>query len=381
MNIHLFMDPFGYYSFQFTERVQELDAANNIVVNINQAKINHQKIIYFDGYDRRLKKFLGGVKDVERIYFHYYNPIFQEINLVFKKRNPEILSVWCFWGGDLYSLPEIVRENYLSFSLQNTRKSLVSKTNFFRQIAVNIYYRLTSRVPYNPNVFLKSFEQIDYLAAYFKEDYEAVVRFSGKDNMTFFKFPYLSLELILGDIRLWDNMEIGEKIMVGHSADPGLNHFEIVEMLSSYGCQKTILLPMHYGDDFYKNKLLEAIAGLEVETEVIETYLPLHDYNKKLLEVGYAIFNVNHQQAFGNIITLVWLGIKVFLHEDSGIYLEFKRLGVFIYSIADLKDMSALVPLTQSQKEINKNILQTILSAEVTNEMNLNLLQLRPLKK
>jgi len=371
------MDPFGYYSCQFAERIQQIDPKNNTIVNINQAKIKHASILYFSRYSRSLKKFLNSFDSVERIYFHYYNPIFQEINHSFKKRKPSIISVWCFWGGDLYSLPELVETGYLGFSKENAFKTKILRKNIFRNFARNIYYRLTARIVYDPKSYIDSIKQIDYLGAYFKEDYDAVVAYTGQNNLRFVKFPYLSLELILGDLNEWQIDKVGEKIMIGHSADPGLNHYEIIQKLNGFGCTKTLLLPLNYGDNYYKEKLLNATVKFDLKLEVIDEYLPLSEYNKKLIEVGYAIFNVDHQQAFGNIITLVWLGVKVFLHKNSGIYLEFKRLGFYIFCIEDIVDMSVFKPLSSAECDTNRSVLNTILSSDITNSMNKNLLELK----
>jgi dTDP-N-acetylfucosamine:lipid II N-acetylfucosaminyltransferase len=376
MNIHFFMDPFGYYSTQFTLGVEKINPENNLFVNINFAKITHEKIKYFTRADRNLKSWLKTVNNIERVYFHFYNPTFQELNRHFKKLNPDIISVWTFWGGDFYSLPEFTESKYLEFSKNATKKNGVSRKNIFRRAAVELFYRAKGGVPYNHKRFINSFHKIDYLAIYFKKDFDNVVNYSNA-NIECFKFSYLSLTMILGDLGNWTNYKLGDKIMIGHSGDPGLNHYEIIRQLDSFNCSKTLLLPIYYGNLTYKTKLIEAIKSFKLKLEVLDKYYSLQDYNVKLLEVGYAIFNVNHQQAFGNIVTLIWLGVKVFLHEESAIYKEFKDAGIFVLSISDIRSMNDFVPFSEVEKMSNKQVLQKILSQEVVEEMTKNLLELK----
>jgi len=129
MNLHFFMDPFGHYSCHFAERLRQIDSTNNLIVNINEAKINDPRIIYFKNYNHELKNWIDEQKNIKRVYFHYHNPIFQEINKKFKKKNPAIISTWVFWGGDFYSLPEFNSAKYLKFSAQFSAGSYLQRSN------------------------------------------------------------------------------------------------------------------------------------------------------------------------------------------------------------------------------------------------------------
>ena len=57
MNLHLFIDPLGYYSSQFAARVNRIDPLHNTIVNISIPKVKHEHILYFDGYKKDLKKY------------------------------------------------------------------------------------------------------------------------------------------------------------------------------------------------------------------------------------------------------------------------------------------------------------------------------------
>ncbi|MBL7899345.1 MAG: TDP-N-acetylfucosamine:lipid II N-acetylfucosaminyltransferase, partial [Crocinitomicaceae bacterium] len=319
MNLHLFIDPLGYYSSQFAARVNRIDPLHNTIVNISIPKVKHEHILYFDGYKKDLKKYLNELSDIKRVYYHFYTPTFARINHNLKKRIPKITSVWAFWGGDFFSLPEFQESKFMTFSKNNGMDTTwLPRSSKLRQIAVDIFYGLQGKIPYNHKRFIESIREIDVLAVYFRKDYEIIVKYCGH-QMQYVKFPYLSLDLILGDSMYDEPHNPGSVIMVGHSADPGLNHFEILEQLDKLHCTSKILVPVNYGKENYRIKLQEASRAFKLNIEFLTEYLPLKEYNHKLREVGHAIFNVNHQQAFGNIITLIWFGVKVFLHPDSSI--------------------------------------------------------------
>lgn len=375
MNLHLFMDPIGHYCSKFAARVGRIDPENNLIVNINEAQIKFEGVIEFKGYGKTFRKFLDSNKNFSRVYYHYYNPIFQEVNFILKKKNPEIISVWCFWGGDFFSLPEFLEDKYLPFSSSCIKKTIVKRSNFFRNNLTKLYHKIKGTIHYNYLSYIKSFQRIDFFAGYFYDDFEIVKNLSNA-NFKFHKFPYLSLDLILGNSYSDNGFYNSDSVMVGHSADPSLNHYEILEILNKREFSAEVYLPLSYGNDIYKEKLIKASKSFDLSIKIQSEMLPLDEYNLKQRSFGFAIFNVSHQQAFGNIISLLWFGVKLFLHENSSIYKEFKSLGFYIYEIANLNDESAFNPLSLEQKRINRELLNEILSSEKADEMNLQLLRL-----
>lgn len=376
MNIHLFMDPYGHYCAKFAERVKRIDPNNNVIANINSAKTKFEGVIEFDGFSEDFKQWIFNQQKITRIYYHYYNPIFQVVNKELKNKNPQLISVWCFWGGDFFALPEFLEDKYLTFSKSCLKKPIINRSNFFRQTFTKLYHKLKGTIHYDHHAYIESFKQIDYFAAYFHEDFQIVKDYS-KANFKFHQFPYLSLDLILGENLHNENYYNTDAIMVGHSADPSLNHYEVLELLKNKNCTSPVFLSLTYGNDFYKKQLLNAIKNFNLTIEIQQNIVPLEEYNNKIRSFGIAIFNVNHQQAFGNIISLLWFGVKLFLHHKSAIYKDFKLLGFHIYTIEELNENNALTQLNFEQKNRNRTLLQELLSAKMADEMNLQLLQLK----
>jgi hypothetical protein len=218
---------------------------------------------------------------------------------------------------------------------------------------------------------LKSFEKIDYFISFLDTDYKFVIT---NKKTKYLKMSYVSIENILGDLYKQE-ANPGRKIMINHSADPTLNHFEAIEKLYSIQCEKEIWLPLAYGDEVYKSDLINAISKFELNIEILHNFIPLGQYNLKLKEIGIAIFNIKIQQAFGNIVPLIWLGVKVFLSKESSIYIDFKNKGIHIYEIEEISTKS-LQNLDFDKITENRKILQSILSEEKVNEYLLKALNI-----
>ncbi len=163
--------------------------------------------------------------------------------------------------------------------------------------------------------------------------------------------------------------------MINHSADPTLNHFEALEKLNNIKCKSEIWLPLAYGNEIYKADLINSISKFDLNIEILYRFIPLELYNLKLKEIGIAIFNIKIQQAFGNIVPLIWLGVKVFLSKESSIYLDLKNKGINIYNIDEISTEN-LQNLDFDKIYENRKILMSILSEEKVNEYLQNALNI-----
>ena len=61
-----------------------------------------------------------------------------------------------------------------------------------------------------------------------------------------------------------------------------------------------------------------------------------HEYQEFLKSIDIAIFNHERQQAFGNIITLLGYGKKVFLNPKSTLVDVFKEFGIKTFLVSDI---------------------------------------------
>lgn len=358
MDIHFFMDPLGYYSSKFAERAFTITPGCRII-NINHAKNCHEKIEYYDGFTKELKAEILKAK-VDRVYFHFYNATFEYANKLIKSKNPSCKSYWFFWSGEFYNLPELSHLQYLDFSTEYINRTKTSH-NGLKNVAKFILKNLYDQTIYLKSSFLKSFKLIDYFVCTFYEDYVNVKAYA-KSTFAYKYFAYLSTDQTLGALKEQDFRNDGKTIMVGHSSNPSLNHFEIIEKLSEIQCNSNILLPLSYGDMEYRTYLLENISRFRLRIESLEEFLDLESYNQKLSAVTFAVFNSPIQIAFGNVISLLWMGVKIFIHEKSSLYMELKRMGVIVFSTNQITYNEITEPLSGEQKLFNREKLEEYLS-------------------
>lgn len=211
-------------------------------------------------------------------------------------------------------------------------------------------------------------QRIDYFALPYKEEYEAERKIL-KLKIPFFKFCYYPLEKIL-DMDSPLNYD-KNSLLIGHSGFSNGNHLDIVHKLKNKlpkGLK--VFMPLSYGDENYIGNVITNINKVIPDITYLRHFMPLEEYTQLLSEVKIAIFNNRRQQGMGNIVSLLYLGAKVYLSEKNSLYLFFRNNDIYIFSYEkDLRKKSSLSEgLTLPQIEHNRNRLKLILSQKVLNE-------------
>ena len=89
---------------------------------------------------------------------------------------------------------------------------------------------------------------------------------------------------------------------------------------------------------------------------------------------------MNHlrQQAVGNIIMLLWMGVKIFFNSNNPIYKYFASNSAFVYQTSDIINLNkqALTPLNSEEVKHNRKILSYLYSKEKVAENTLSILKL-----
>jgi hypothetical protein len=114
-------------------------------------------------------------------------------------------------------------------------------------------------------------------------------------------------------------------------------------------------VPLSYGDSWLKTRILKIGKILFSKNfEALVSFMPREEYNKIMCSCAYVVMPHYRPQAFGNILTALWLGAKVFISNQNIVYPFYKRLGVHFYTLeTDLTSKELESPL--SQTIINKN--------------------------
>ena len=107
-------------------------------------------------------------------------------------------------------------------------------------------------------------------------------------------------------------------------------------------------------------------------------YRPRDGYNALMLSCSTMIIGYTQPAAQGNIITALWLGMRVYLSEKNASYDYFKRIGCKIFSIErDLnrKNPDVFASMKQEDIDINRTVLRKWYSKEEMHKRNLEIVK------
>lgn len=378
MNLHIFQDSLGYFLNETVNRIERLDRGNNKYLNIAHAvKFENEFTDLMQLDFELLRRKIMTYGNLTNVYFHYYNYISKFCLDVLKKSNPGIKFIWVFWSSEFYNLPEFEPDLFLPFSKKYIKKTKGTTKKAIRAVLSKIKSIATGRPYYKHKALIRSYHDIDYVASFLEYDYRKIVEYA-KANIKYIPFSYLSIHQLIST-NLLDKSRNGSLIMVNHSSDPALNHVEVLEMLATKKITNTVFLPLAYGDKVYGDEVkVEGMRLLPGRIIVQSDFLSKDAYSEKMQEVGFAIFNIKIQQGLGNLLALIWLGVKVFLREENTAYQNLKDWGLHIYSVEqDLPTEMFLEFLPESYVAHNRKILSERFSESRVDEYYRNMLNIK----
>jgi len=326
------------------------------------------KYIVLEPFIFKKRVLTGDLNNVKRINFHVFNLFHRSIiksdsivilhglnywNSKFLLQRNDLKIFSCLWGGELYSNP-LIRSEFSS--------TFFNKTTLLRKIYEFSNYGIWE-INNKYEIMRKALFKSKYISM-MKEEFDLFSDLGYLDrNSTFFRFNYFPIE---NKIKFIDNIKAIEKtnIIIGKSAKPEENHFEIINILKGLNVSLgDIIIPVSYGDKKYKKKIIKyGTDSFGYNFKPIHNFLPLDDYLKLLSECKIAIFGQKRQMGYGNIIYLLLLGTKIFLNKESLIFLNLKKNNVILFSIQDdLNNDSVKEPLSLRESKHNKKIIKSLL--------------------
>ncbi|MDO9551434.1 TDP-N-acetylfucosamine:lipid II N-acetylfucosaminyltransferase [Rhodonellum sp.] len=314
---------------------------------------------------------LGELKQYKRIIIHYHNANTAH----FLHKNKDLLAhiqvIWVLWSGDLYNLSKFQHKLYQKDTKNLiSRESVVSKLTVKAKDIINYFLHRPNSIYHK-----ESFKYINFIASPFDQDVTNAREYLKKEFIQI-PFAFLSIEEAFDKDNFCKIPLLGTKIMVGQSGTPENNHTEIFSLLGKLELENEIFCPLAYGDADYSLKILT--LGKEVFGDrfaPLTDFVERDDYYKMLRDVRFAIFNHNVQKGFGNILGLIFLGVKVFLNPSNTVYSSLKDWGIVLFKIEDIDQSSFRMPLTREQIEINRKIITDKFSEEMLDTYYLNLLE------
>lgn len=292
--------------------------------------------------------FLRDLKNFDIIVLHNFDVYWFFLTLLAPKG---VKFAWLGWGFDYYKYIFKKEDNLL---LSNTLKL---KKKFDQASKITVKLLIVSML----NAIIKplSLKRISSFSPVLKEDYDLIsdariIPFLPK----FISWNYGSLEEDLIKNFIGHRVS-GESILLGNSASFTNNHIEVISFLSKLKCFYDIstIVPLSYGDEFYKNKIIEVgNAMLGNSFRPIVDFMSIDEYVKLIKQCGFVVMNHKRQQGVGNIIIMLYLGARVFLREENPTYIMLKKEGAVLNTVQELELNPKLIKTPLTEDEIQKNI-------------------------
>ena len=308
---------------------------------------------------------LDSLKDYSAIILH--GLFYPWCETVLRNVPDNVKVVWSFWGGDLFGRKDLFKE-YLAprtkfvFNLHETLNKLKGKKN-------SVDYELP----------MDLFRRIDFFNTDMQKEWEFAKQYCHNPLMQYHWYNYYSIEETLGELR--GRQLCGDNIIIGNSATIECNYFDIVGRVEKSSIKgRNVIAPLSYGSPWVKNLVLKyGMFRFGKSFKPLVRLIPLDEYNEMLLSCSIMIQPHYRSQAQGNIITGLWLGMRVYLSERSCAYSYFKGLGAAVFSIEkDLKrgNHEAFSKLPQTDVEKNRKVLLHWYGKDAMYRKNLDLVKL-----
>ncbi|PZX57774.1 4-alpha-L-fucosyltransferase (glycosyl transferase family 56) [Algoriphagus ratkowskyi] len=303
-------------------------------------------------------EFFNDTNKYDRVVIHYHNQETGYFVEKFKIASEKL--VWILWSGDLYNSKFYTKSLYFKMNLAwiEANSDKIKSNSRFKE-------RLKSKLgKVNSYDYKKSFQRIKYIGTGFLKDVEEAEN-TFRKSYDIIPHTILSVNELF-EVKSFSTIQSkGEKLLLGHSGALENNHLDAIEFLQESGVTHDILCPLSYGNETYIQAVIS--AGRDAFGEKFQprtAFLPKFEYYNMLTEVGFAVFFLKVQQAFGNILGLLFLGVKIFLPKENSIYVNLSDKGFLLFSLEDLSNNSLGNILNEQDRLVNRNLILKFFSED-----------------
>lgn len=269
---------------------------------------------------------------------------------ILQKVPKNVKVAWVFWGGEIYGRSDCDILRYAPITKYITRihqwKSCRDKIDTSWELPIELYQR------------------IDYCLTSEQEEYEYAKAFVRNDHMQHIWYTYYDIDATVGALKdAWYN---GNNVIVGNSATETCNYFDVIPIIRKcLGKDQRVVLPLSYGAPWITNAVSKyAKFFLGNAAMPLLDFMPRNEYNKILQSCSVMIMPQYIPQAQGNIVTGLWLGMRVYVSEKSMAYQFLRRIGCKIFSYESEFSKYKLSPLSQEDIDHNRKVLRENYSKE-----------------
>lgn len=271
-------------------------------------------------------------------------------------RMPKHVKVaWVCWGGEIYGRPDTISTFLKPLS------RLAYKMHM-RNAKLSCSYILPK----------ETICKVDYCLTNLDAEFDYIKNYLGT-SIQHLSYNYYTIEETLGTLK--EHRCTGRNIFVGNSATIENNYLETFLQLKRVGIKdRRIIVPLSYGDAWVKNMILKIGKWLFGKRFApLVDFMPREEYNKMMLDCAVMIQSHLREQAHGNIVTGIWLGMRVYLSEKGIDYQHFKSIGCKVFSVEhDLRrgNPDVLKPLSDDEVSHNRQMLMKVYGKEHLEEAN-----------
>jgi dTDP-N-acetylfucosamine:lipid II N-acetylfucosaminyltransferase len=329
--------------------------------------VTHPKVEWINNiWSEKFKNILNSITIQDRIFIHWYDLSIGKLMLTIDRNIPLYVA---FWGGEFYEDPFLYHINWMydPLTLKYVRRNYLypqkwsrRPNRFIKQIWSVINYKKLIQ----PIFELKkqTIHRINYLLL---SDIDSGQVDDIKNIYSVSELPYRGF-LYNQNFDLANQLRNTSKkvsntvvIQLGNSATESNNHVDCFKMLNKFKDNDIILtLPLSYGTPQYAEFVKErGIKYFGIKFNAMENFMSRTTYVQKLNKVDIGIMYHNRSQAFGNCITLLTLGKKLYLKRNNPLRQLFNKVGIIVFDAHTIKDLSFKEfsePL--SENEIKNNI-------------------------
>lgn len=354
-------DKFSDYAIKLFEN-QEVPSDFVLMVSSgceNLVKLRDKTTIMRRG-DAAYQKLLENIGNYDAIILHGMFWAYDEDIL---NRVPDTTKVaWMNWGGEIYGRGDI------SYQFLSRRSRLIAKLHNWSRL-----FKTGKKAKENSNydLSLDLFRRVDYCLTDEREEYEYARDYLQEPNLKHLFYNYYTLEDTVG--ALMDKRCSGNNIFIGNSAASEGNYWDVMPKVARLKQKdQRVIMPLGYGSPWVRNwvlKLGKKLYGADFMPLI--DFMPLGEYNELVCNCSTMIMPHYAPRAQGNIITALWLGMRVYLSEKGMTYRYFRRIGCLVYSIEhDLnrRNPRLFEPMTEVQMNHNREILRKMYSRESMNK-------------
>ena len=351
----LFDDQFGNYAIEqfrdYRDRTRIiLITSGSLPQRIHD--IPQQDIVVYESPE--YKELITHLSDYRAVLMH---GLFSHIQYDIIRHLPKDTKLaWVLWGAEIYS-----SDNRSMFRLAPVTR-IVSTIKQYKNSLCNVH-DAASKVP------MDILKRVNYMLGSSLEIYEEAKTYIGNPKMKHLMYSYFTVERMIGEELLNQNVN-GDNILLGNSAAVENNHLDIMLRLKRVGLPKNarLITPLSYSTPWVK-VLINKVGRILFRKQFypLLNFIPREQYNQLVQSCSVFIANHHNPNAFGNVLTSLWLGARVYVSKYNVQTKFLQRLGLHVNIIeSDLtrRNLNLYKPLTDKERDENRLIIRNIYGAD-----------------